>query len=220
MKNYLKTLFVARQQQILKELDEYLHNLNAITRDMREAIGAYLKEDMQEFLRLFGEINKTENHLDTLRRDIESRIYERRLLPDTRDDILALLESLDKIPNRIQAVAREMLLQQIRIPELLHHSVNQLAHRGVEIVQVLTRVADAFLNRPHDVREGARQLSKQENEADSIEHEALKLIFEDARLELAEKMQLYHFVDRFGSICDMAEDVGDHVMICAIKRLL
>lgn len=220
MKNYLKTLFGARQQQILIELDEYLHNLNAITRHMHEAIGAYLKEDMQEFLRLFGDINKVESHLDTLRRDIESRIYEQRLLPDTRDDILALLESLDKIPNRIQAVAREMLLQRIQIPELLHHSVIQLAHRGVEIVQVLTRVADAFLNRPHDVREGSLQLSKQENEADLIEHEALKLIFEDGSLELAEKMQLYHFVDRFASICDMAEDIGDHVMIWAIKRLL
>ena len=220
MKNYLKRFFGARQQQILKELDEYLHNLNTITRTMREAIGAYLKEDMQEFLRLFEEINNVESHLDTLRRDIEERIYEQRLLPDTRDDILALLESLDRIPNRIQAVTREMLLQGIRIPELIHHSVNQLAHRGVEIVQVLSRVADAFLNRPHDVREGARQLSKQENEADMIEHEAVKLIFQDAGLELAKKMQLYHFVDRFGSICDMAEDVGDQVMIWAIKRLL
>lgn len=220
MKNYLKRFFGARQQQILKELDEYLHNLNTITRTMREAIGAYLKEDMQEFLRLFEEINNVESHLDTLRRDIEKRIYEQRLLPDTRDDILALLESLDRIPNRIQAVTREMLLQGIRIPELIHHSVNQLAHRGVEIVQVLSRVADAFLNRPHDVREGARQLSKQENEADMIEHEAVKLIFQDAGLELAKKMQLYHFVDRFGSICDMAEDVGDQVMIWAIKRLL
>ncbi len=48
----------------------------------------------------------------------------------------------------------------------------------------------------------------------------LKLIFDDASLELAEKMQLYRFVERVGSICDMAEDLGDHIMIWAIKRLL
>jgi uncharacterized protein Yka (UPF0111/DUF47 family) len=53
-----------------------------------------------------------------------------------------------------------------------------------------------------------------------VEHQALKLIFGDDSLELAEKLQLNHFIDRLGSICDMAEDRGDEIMIWALKRLL
>jgi predicted phosphate transport protein (TIGR00153 family) len=187
---------------------------------MHGAIRAYLNQDTEEFSHLFGKINELENQLDTLRRNIESEIYGKRLLPDTRDDVLELLENLDKIPNRIQSTIREMTLQKIRIPEGLHSSLTELAGRNVQIVQVLIRVINAFLYRPHDVRDGVKELSHHEHEGDVIEQQVLKLIFDDASLELAEKMQLYRFGERVGSICDMAEDLGDHIMIWAIKRLL
>ncbi|MFQ5846966.1 MAG: DUF47 domain-containing protein [Candidatus Methylomirabilales bacterium] len=218
--NYLRGLFGAPQRQIQIELDEYLEKLNLIAVDMREALRAYLSQDREEFLRLFGRINELENRLDTLRRDIEEQIYGQRLLPDTRDDILGLLENLDKIPNRMQSTTREITLQKMRIPEHLHAGLTELAGLGVQIVQVLIRVIHAFLHQPHDVRQVVRELSRHEHEGDAIEQDVLKLIFDDAGLGLAEKMQLYRFVERVGSICDLAEDLGDHIMISAIKRLL
>ncbi|MEE8212464.1 MAG: DUF47 family protein [Anaerolineales bacterium] len=220
IRNYFKELFGARGREIEVGLDEYLHKLNGITSDMHGAIRAYLNQNTEEFSHLFGKINEFENRLDTLRRNIEAEIYGKRLLPDTRDDVLELLENLDKIPNRIQSTIREMTLQKIRIPEGLHSSLTELAGRNVQIVQVLIRVINAFLYRPHDVRDGVKELSHQEHEGDVIEQQVLKLIFDDASLELAEKMQLYRFGERVGSICDMAEDLGDHIMIWAIKRLL
>lgn len=220
IRNYFKELFGGRGGEIEVGLDEYLHKLNGITSDMHGAIRAYLNQDTEEFSHLFGKINEFENQLDTLRRNIEAEIYGKRLLPDTRDDVLELLENLDKIPNRIQSTIREMTLQKIRIPEGLHSSLTELAGRNVQIVQVLIRVINAFLYRPHDVRDGVKELSHHEHEGDVIEQQVLKLIFDDASLELAEKMQLYRFGERVGSICDMAEDLGDHIMIWAIKRLL
>lgn len=220
IRNYFKELFGARGREIEVGLDEYLHKLNGITSDMHGAIRAYLNQDTEEFSHLFGKINEFEHQLDTLRRNIEAEIYGKRLLPDTRDDVLELLENLDKIPNRIQSTIREMTLQRIRIPEGLHSSLTELAGRNVQIVQVLIRVINAFLYRPHDVRDGVKELSHHEHEGDVIEQQVLKLIFDDASLELAEKMQLYRFGERVGSICDMAEDLGDHIMIWAIKRLL
>ncbi len=220
LRNFLKDLFGAKQRQIEADLDEYLANLDAIALDMREAIRAYLAKEEGEFLSAFERINKIENRLDTLRRAIEEHIYGHRLLPDTRDDILALLEGLDKIPNRMQAITREMLLQRLRIPPNLHQSVTDLTDRGTRIVQVLTQTSRAFLNKPHLVRQSVQQLSQLEHEGDLVEHQALKLIFGDGSLELAEKLQLNHFFDRLGSICDMAEDRGDEIMIWALKRLL
>lgn len=220
MKKYLKALFGSRTHQIEVELDAYLDKLVAVTADMPEALQAYLDQDLEQFSRIFGRINEFENQLDMLRRSIEAEIYGKRLLPDTRDDVLALLENLDKIPNRIQSTIREMMLQKIRFPQLLHPTLTELAARNVQIVQVLIRVINAFLYRPHDVRDGVRELSDHEHEGDVIEQRVLRLIFDDPSLDLAEKMQLYNFVERVGSICDMAEDLGDHIMIWAIKRLL
>ncbi len=219
IKKYLKGVFGA-QRQIQVELDEYLDSLHAITLDMRKAIEAYLNHDMGEFSRLFVQINELEHRLDRLRRDIEANIYGQRLLPDTRGDILGLLENLDKIPNRMQSTTREIKLQNPQIPERLNQSLIELADRGVQIVLVLIRVIRAFLVSPHDVKEGVKQLSDHEHEGDLIEEQAEALTFEDTSLELAHKMQLHRLIERLGSICDMAEDMGDRIMISSLKRLL
>jgi len=161
-----------------------------------------------------------EHSLDMLRRDIEEEIYGRRLLPDTRGDILGLLESMDKIPNRIQALTRELVLQKVRVPEGLHPGLSRLTDQDVKIVGVLTRTAQAFLDKPHQVKEGVRELSDHEHEGDLIERETVALIFDDHGLELAHKLQLRRLVDDLGSICDIAEDVGDRLVIAALKRIL
>jgi predicted phosphate transport protein (TIGR00153 family) len=208
------------QQEIQRELEEYLDHLGRIALDMRKAIGAYLDQNMEAFSGYFQGINEVENRLDTLRRNIEAKIYGQSLLPDTRGDILGLLESLDKIPNRIQALTRELGLQKVQIPQGLHESLIKLADQGAEIVKVLVLTAQAFLRNPYEVKERVEELSHREHEGDLIEHQALALTFDDTSLELAHKMQLYHLVDRLGSICDMAEDVGDRAMIASLKRLL
>jgi predicted phosphate transport protein (TIGR00153 family) len=219
IRKYLRGLLGA-QGQIQVGLDEYLENLSTIALDTQKAFTAYLNHDVDEFSQLVARINELETRLDTLRRDIETEIYARRLLPDTRGDILGLLENLDKIPNRMQSTVREIMLQNPQIPQELHQSLNELIGRGVQIVETLIRVTRAFLVSPHEVREGVKQLSEHEHEGDLIEQRAVGQAFEDNSLELAHKMQLHRLIERLGSICDIAEDIGDRLMISSLKRLL
>ena len=212
--------WVRAQQHIQNDLDEYLDGLNAIAQTMSSALAAYLGQDMAEFSRSLVQINETEHRLDTLRRGIEAAIYGRRLLPDTRGDILGLLEGLDKIPNRIQSTIREINLQKPLIPESLHPNMKELVDRGVQIIQVLVQTAHEFLQRPHEVKRGVQELSELEHEADMIEHQSMALLFENSNLDLAHKMQLWRLFERLGSICDMAEDIGDRLIISSLKRLL
>jgi hypothetical protein len=219
MKKHFMGLFGARHQ-IEKKLAEYFDRMEAIALELQKALGCYLEQDGEGFASSFERINQMEHRLDTLRRDIEEEIYGRRLLPDTRGDILGLLESMDKIPNRIQALTRDLTLQKVRVPEGLHPGLIQLADCGVRIVGVLGRTARAFLDQPDKVKEGAKELSDHEHKGDLIEQEVVALIFDDGALELAHKLQLRRLVDDLGSICDIAEDVGDRLVVAALKRLL
>jgi predicted phosphate transport protein (TIGR00153 family) len=219
MRKYFIGLFGA-QHEIEKKLADYLQQTEAMAVDMQRGVEAYLKQDLDGFSRLFDRINEAEHRLDTLRREIEEEIYRRRLLPDTRGDLLGLLESVDKIPNRIQALTRELVLQKIQVPQRLHSSLLRLADRDLKIVQVLTQTARAFLDKPEEVKEGAKELSYHEHEGDVVEQEALALTFDHPGLELAHKLQLHRLIDDLGSICDIAEDVGDRLVIAALKRLL
>ena len=219
VKKFFTGLFGA-QHEIQKQLNDYFDHLNAMAADMRAAIETYLNQDADAFNGFFARINEAERRLDRLRRDIEEAIYGRSLLPDTRGDILGLLEGMDKIPNRMQALTREMTLQNIRVPESLHSSLLRLADGDVEIVRLLVQTARLFLDRPADVKAGANNISHHEHEGDAIEQEAIALTFRDAGLNLAHKLQLRHLIDDLGSICDIAEDVGDRIVIAALKRLL
>jgi len=219
MINFLARWLVGRHE-IEGLLAEYFTQVEQITLDMRSGIDSYLKNSREKFHESFERINATEHRLDMLRRDIEEIIYGRRLLPDTRGDVLGLLENMDKIPNRVQSLTREMILQKVEVPELLHVSMVKLAELGVQIVRVLIGTAQAFLDRPTDVKRGAEALSDHEHAGDVIEQEAVALLFTAPELELAHKLQLRRLIDDLGGICDIAEDVGDRLVIAALKRIL
>ncbi|MCH8073974.1 MAG: DUF47 family protein [Proteobacteria bacterium] len=209
-----------REKQIQAKLDQYFDALRQIGCRHREALIGYLDQDEQSFTNLLEAINALESRLDGIRRDIEMEIYGRRLLPDTRGDVLGLLENIDKIPDRIQSVTRNLQLQNVEIPSLLKADLRQLSDHIVEAIQILIKITYAFLNKPAEVRDLVSQLSRLEHEADLVEHRAIGLAFDAPDRELAHKIQLQGLIERLGSICDFAEDVGDRLMIASLKRVL
>jgi hypothetical protein len=211
---------LGREKQIQVKLDQYFDALRQIACRLREALVGYLDQDEQSFTDLLQAINALENRLDGIRRDIEMDIYTHRLLPDTRGDVLGMLENIDKIPNRIQSVTRNLQLQNVEIPNLLKADLRQLSDHVVEAIQILTKITYAFLNKPAEVRDLVSQLSRLEHEADLVEHRAIARAFDAPDRELAHKIQLQGLIERVGSICDFAEDVGDRLMIASLKRVL
>ncbi len=209
-----------REKQIQAKLDQYFDALRQIGCRQREALIGYLDQDKQSFTDLLEAINALESRLDGIRRDIEMEIYGRRLLPDTRDDVLGMLEGIDKIPNRIQSVTRNLQLQNVDIPDLLKGELRQLSDQIVEAIQILIEISCAFLSKPAEVRVLVSQLSRLEHEADLVEERAIALVFDAPDLELAHKIQLQGLIDRVGSICDLAEDVGDRLVVASLKRVL
>ena len=217
---FFSTGALGREKQIQVKLDQYFDGLRQIGCRQREALIGYLDQDEKSFTHLLEMINALESCLDGIRRDIEMEIYGRRLLPDTRDDVLGMLEGIDKIPNRIQSVTRNLQLQKVEIPILLNGDLRQLSDHIVEAVQILIKTSYAFLNKPAEVRDLVSQLSRNEHESDLVEERALALVFDAPALELAHKIQLQGLIDRVGSICDLTEDVGDRLMIASLKRVL
>ena len=61
------------------------------------------------------------------------------------------------------------------------------------------------------------EVSRQESEVDRYEKELLKDVFENQNLDLARQYQLKTIIKELGSISNLAEDVGDAVLIIASK---
>jgi len=57
-----------------------------------------------------------ESRADSLRRSIETRLYLETLIPEFRGDVLGLLESSDKVMNRLTETLTQF---QVETPEIL-----------------------------------------------------------------------------------------------------
>ena len=86
------------------ELEEFRSIVVQCVACFRDALTTYCKEANTE--QLFDDIKKVrklEGRADDIRREVEVLLYSQSLFPESRGDLLGLLESTDKIANRCES---------------------------------------------------------------------------------------------------------------------
>ncbi len=77
-------------------------------------------------------VHDAESRIDDIVRGIEKELHYYSLIPESRADILAVLDAYEKIPDNLEHVCFDMSLQQISIPEELRESFDRLVDINVE----------------------------------------------------------------------------------------
>ncbi|NIW24204.1 MAG: DUF47 family protein, partial [Gammaproteobacteria bacterium] len=81
---------------------------------------------------LANPVHEFESAADDMRRAIELELYSGKLLPQSRADLLALIEAIDSIPNTAENIVDFFSIQKLRIDAALHLDVEQLLLKGLE----------------------------------------------------------------------------------------
>jgi len=218
MKNNLH-LF-RRTKQLEQKIDGFFDKLSEAAVIYRLAVRVYLKEGMnEEFQRRLDSVNTLESDADKLRREIEQQLYSNTLIPDSRGDVLGLIETADQILSRFEGSLWAFNIEKPEIPLEFRDGFKKLAGMVVKAVDELGLGARAFFRTPHDVPAYNHKVMLYEREADIISTSLKRDIFA-SDLELARKLHLREFVENIDSIADLAEDVADRLAIYAIKRLV
>ncbi|HQI49962.1 MAG TPA: DUF47 family protein, partial [bacterium] len=93
-------LLFKKSKQIEVQIDEFLDLVIKGGLIFKQAVRYYLQGRLEEFENHLKELNDTEEKGDDLRREIESKLYLRTLIPESRGDVLGLMESSDKVLNQ------------------------------------------------------------------------------------------------------------------------
>lgn len=213
-----KTMFRNRQKQIEEGLERYCREV-ATTMDMLYAtLAEYLCQPDREKLRASLSVtHKAESRADDLRNELEVLMYSKAIFPESRRDILQLLELLDKIPNHAESCLRMALTQRIVVPEEYSGDVMKLAGIARHAVEH-TLEATRLLFRDYasaDVLVG--KVDELESDADRCETALIEAVFSSSR-DGFEKILLRDLIQHIGKIADRAENVGDHIRVLAAKR--
>ena len=207
-----------RTSELEQKIDSFFDKLSETTVVYRLAIRAYLKEGLNdEFQDRLERVNKLESEADELRRDIEKQLYTNTLIPDSRGDVLGLIETVDQLFSLLVGSLWAFSIEQPVIPKNYRVGYRKLTTMVVKAADELGLGGRAYFRSPYDVPAYNHKVMLYEKEADILSTSIKRDVF-SSDLDLAHKLHLKSFVEQIDSVADMAEDIADRLSIYAIKR--
>ncbi|NOX32127.1 MAG: DUF47 family protein [Deltaproteobacteria bacterium] len=205
---------------IEKEIDDFLDQVSESGLLFNQGIEFYLSCDLDSFGRLLDQIVGTEHTADTLRRSIEDLVYRRTLIPESRGDVLRMIENMDSLLGKFKGAMWRLQIEGPEIKDFFFQDLQNLVELVVKAVEATTLSVRAYFKDINSVADHMHKVSFWESAADKIATQLQMKIFQCDDLSLCEQMQLRDLVLHIEDIANQAEDVTDSLAIYVIKRSL
>lgn len=201
-----------------KKVTDFLQELDLMNIAFFKGTEEYLQGKIEDFKRRKMDVQRRESNLDDMRREIEWELYRKMLIPESRADIMELLERLDEVADLQERLIMQFFAENPKIPEELLHSWRDLQESCRQAVEELVQTAGAFFRGERELEQRIQRVGYYEGESDRLEEEIKVLLFSLDKLGLAEKIQLREFIEKMSIMADLAEDIADMIGIYRIKR--
>ncbi|NKB19802.1 MAG: DUF47 family protein [Alphaproteobacteria bacterium] len=215
-----KTTLFSRSRSLEAEIGEFLDKLSESSKTYQIAILTYLRNGpTQEFNDMVARLAELESRDDALRRSIEAQIYRETLIPESRGDVLGLLETLDQVHGLMEGGLYAFSIEKPVIPTQFVDGFQNLVEACNQSVEFLVRASRDFFTNVDSVSGDLDKVMFYEKEADRAGTILKRAIFE-SEIDLAHKMHIKSFAEYIDDVADGAEDVADRLRIYAIKRAI
>jgi hypothetical protein len=201
------------------KIDRFLATASDVGLLFQEAIKDYMHGELDDFERRRERVSDLEKEADTLRLEVERQLYTYTLIPESRGDVLGLLERTDEVVNNAKTALMRFSVQRPRVPEDLGDEYIELAGFGGRAVDELIQGIRGYFMNEQTVTDRVHKVKFWEKEADAVAERLKRRIF-DKDIELARKIHLDDFVLYIDMVADEAEDVSERLAISAIKRFV
>jgi len=207
-----------RTKALESEIDAFLDKLSESGLLFKRAVQIYLDEGASaDFDQKLQAVNRLESEADKLRRSVITQLYTQTLIPESRGDVLGLIENLDSVLNLCEGGLWAFSIETPDIPAEFHPDYRTLTEQVVNTVESLVLASRAFFRNIEAVPDHMHKVMFYEKEADKVSTKLKKAIFA-TDLPLSHKAHLRNFVEHIDNLADKSEDVADRLAIYTIKR--
>jgi predicted phosphate transport protein (TIGR00153 family) len=203
-----------------REFDVFLDKVSEAGLLFKTGVEAYLSDNIDSFEKKIEDIIETEHDGDALRRELEETLYVQTLIPESRGDVLELLENMDALLDRFKGALWKFNIERPQVIKELNDDFRELTGIVVEAVEAIVRSSRAFFKDLSSVADHIHKVPYWESQSDKIASKLQQTIFRQEGFSLSEKLQLRDFVKHIDKIADRAEDVSDKLRIYVLKRSL
>lgn len=215
---HVRISMFSKTKSLENKIDLFHDKIIDAAMTFKKAIRVFLAEKRSdEYKKLSKQIKQIEHDADSLRRDIENKLYAQNLIPDLRADVLELVENIDKIINRFDEVAYRFYIERPDFPPEYHMRMIELCEQVSDCAENMAIASRAFFRDFSTVRDFSQKVYFIEHESDLTSGRMKEAIF-DSDMPLANKLQLSNLISEVANIADIAEDCVDELLIFTIKR--
>jgi predicted phosphate transport protein (TIGR00153 family) len=211
--------FLFKKENLLDTLIlQYLENLTRTQEHFVKAMDTCLDEGVcGQFSFLIDQTHKFESKADEIREEVNLLMYSRALIPESREDIMNLLEHMDVIPRIFELILHLIRTQKLKIPPFIEAETKDLIRISVESCELMIRQVELMLKNKEGIRVLLATIDHNESHCDHIERSLMIKVF-DSDLETCAKLQLKELIIAMGEISDQADRVSKRVNIMTLKR--
>ena len=141
-------------------------------------------------------------------------------LPSTREDLISIAASCDKIANKCESTAKMMVLQKFTFPKEFADDVLDImsyTHAQFELLAKSIDLLFAKFNAMLQDHSILDEIRAQESKVDAVEEKLYEAIFA-MDMDLAHQAQMASFVEQICDVSDIIEDIADKIQIMLITR--
>lgn len=219
----MKLALFAKNKSLEAEIDEFLDTVSQGGMLFEETMDHYIAHGSDSiFADRQAQIGEVESNGDRLVKGIVRSLYSEKLIPESRADVLSLLQDMDHLLDLYEQACFTVDVERPHVGDIVDElkiAFVELVRIVVQAVETLVLAARAFFRDINAVRDHLHKVNFYEGEADKLAIYLKREIFR-SDFPLDRKMHLRHFVDLVDNIADEAEDAADWLAIYTIKRTL
>ncbi len=211
--------FISKQAKIQEQINLYCDKVAECIQLFQKTVGNYCRSnDRTELKRECIRIHEYESAADDVRRDIELVMYSKSVFPESRGDILGLLESMDRIPNQTQHALQMLYSHRITVPETFIDNIEKLLEICRLCIGSLLETVRKLFGKFQSAADAIARVDQLESQADQIENNLIESVFASSEIDDFKKLLLRDLVIKIASITDRAENVAYRIRIIVAKR--
>ena len=165
-------------------------------------------------------VQDAENEADRSLRAMIDTLSEGSYLPSTREDLISIATSCDKVANKCETISKLVVFQRFNCPTKYAADFNDIFTITKEQFELLEQSISMLFSKMNTLQKDPSILDNiraLESKVDRIEDKLNEDIF-TLDISLAEKVQISHIVELLCDLSDIIEDIADKIQIMLIAR--
>lgn len=211
-------IFGGKENDVFKAINDHLTVVRETLVAFRALVESYTGGNLEDAKKFENEVNELEKKADGLRRGIELMLYEGAFLPANRGDYVRLSELIDQVADAAESAAHTIILAKPKVPGELKEEFLSLIDAGIKTYDILMDSVRALNTDVDRAMELAKVVEDAEEEADKVEYELKRKVFESEEISTYAKLVWNQILTKIGDIADRAEDASDQVLLMSVKR--